>query len=153
MGETPFSLAFGTEAVVPAEVFVPSLRTNFAASIDQNSTNLRLSLDLTEEKRQQAQIRIATYQQRVKASFNKRVKPRDFQVGDFVVRQVTQSTKQRNAGKLAPKWEGPYKVIAREARAHTPCKIKKAKFFRSSGTRSICEDITCNQIMLKFKFK
>ena len=91
------------EAVIPAKVLVLSLRTNFAADFGQNSTQLRLNLDLTEEKRQHAQIRIAAYQQRIKASFNKRVKPREFQVGDFVLRQVTQTTKQRNAGKLALK--------------------------------------------------
>ena len=31
--------------------------------------------------------------------------------GDLVLRKVTLSTKELNAGKLGPTWEGPYKVV------------------------------------------
>ncbi|CAL9000867.1 unnamed protein product, partial [Prunus brigantina] len=59
-GETPFSLAFGTEAVVPVEVHAPTCRT---ASYDsqQNEHQLALNLDLIDEHRSQAQLRNATY--------------------------------------------------------------------------------------------
>ncbi|GFY84511.1 hypothetical protein Acr_03g0012850 [Actinidia rufa] len=43
--------------------------------------------------------------------YNQRVKHRSFLPGDLVLRRVTLSTKEPNAGKLGPTWEGPYKVI------------------------------------------
>ena len=39
------------------------------------------------------------------------VKHRSFQPGDLVLREVTLSTKELNAEKLSPTWEGPYRVI------------------------------------------
>ncbi|GJW49299.1 reverse transcriptase domain-containing protein [Tanacetum coccineum] len=54
-GETPFSLTYGTEAVIPAEIGMPTLRT---AEIDQAKNNeaLGINLDLIEERREQAAI-------------------------------------------------------------------------------------------------
>ncbi|XP_016648932.1 PREDICTED: uncharacterized protein LOC107880908 [Prunus mume] len=59
-GETPFSLAFGTEAIVPVEVHAPTCRI---ASYDpqQNEQQLALNLDLNDEHRSQAQLWNATY--------------------------------------------------------------------------------------------
>ncbi|GJZ04877.1 reverse transcriptase domain-containing protein [Tanacetum coccineum] len=48
-GETPFLLTYGTEAVIPAEIGMPTLRT---AKVDlvQNNEALEINLDLLEEK-------------------------------------------------------------------------------------------------------
>ena len=48
--ETPFTLAFGTEAVAPVEIGLKSPRIELA-SVDQNEEALRLNLDLLDEKR------------------------------------------------------------------------------------------------------
>ncbi|KAK2997629.1 hypothetical protein RJ639_025207 [Escallonia herrerae] len=48
-GETPFSLSFGTEALIPVEVGLPSLRLTAYDSI-QNEEALRANLDLLEER-------------------------------------------------------------------------------------------------------
>ncbi|GJV43845.1 hypothetical protein Tco_1428381 [Tanacetum coccineum] len=57
-GKTPFSLAYGTEAVIPAEIGMPTLRT---AEVDQANNNeaLGINLDLIEERREQAAIQEA----------------------------------------------------------------------------------------------
>ena len=55
MGETPFSLVFGTEAVIPAEVGLPSYRVENYAEQENNMTLLE-NLDFLEEKRDQAAI-------------------------------------------------------------------------------------------------
>ena len=47
--ETPFALAFGTEVVAHVEVRLKSLRIEFA-SAKHNEEDLRLNLDLLEEK-------------------------------------------------------------------------------------------------------
>jgi hypothetical protein len=55
---------------------------------------------------------MSAYQERVARYFNKQVKPQSFRVGDLVLRKVTLTTRDSAKGKLAPNWEGPYKVIS-----------------------------------------
>ncbi|GJR83308.1 reverse transcriptase domain-containing protein [Tanacetum coccineum] len=57
-GDALFSLTYGTEAVIPAEIGMPTLRT---AEVDlvQNDEALEINLDLLEERREQAAIREA----------------------------------------------------------------------------------------------
>ncbi|GJT68197.1 reverse transcriptase domain-containing protein [Tanacetum coccineum] len=57
-GDTPFSLTYRTEAVIPTKIGMPTLRT---AEIDivQNDEALEINLDLLEEIREQAAIREA----------------------------------------------------------------------------------------------
>ena len=43
--------------------------------------------------------------------YNTRVKLRCFEIGDLVLRRVTQATKDPSQGKLGPNWEGLYKVV------------------------------------------
>ncbi|KAG7529513.1 Reverse transcriptase domain [Arabidopsis thaliana x Arabidopsis arenosa] len=63
-GETPFSLVYGMEAVVPAELNVPGLRrTEAPLNEEENSAMLDDSLDTINERRDQALIRIQNYQQ------------------------------------------------------------------------------------------
>ena len=76
-----------------------------------NEEALRVELDLVEEKRDQAYLRMAAVKQRVSQHFNKRVKHRSFQVGDLVLKAVNQSTKNPNHDKLGPSWEGSYRVV------------------------------------------
>nr|GFB98845.1 reverse transcriptase domain-containing protein [Tanacetum cinerariifolium]GFC83698.1 reverse transcriptase domain-containing protein [Tanacetum cinerariifolium] len=49
--DTPFSLTYGTEAVIPAEISMPTMRT---AEVDmkQNDETLEINLDILEERRE-----------------------------------------------------------------------------------------------------
>jgi hypothetical protein len=58
--ETPFSLAYGTEAVIPTEVYEPTLRTEVCDE-EENTANLLNNLDLLEEKRDKALLRSEAY--------------------------------------------------------------------------------------------
>ncbi|GKC81918.1 reverse transcriptase domain-containing protein, partial [Tanacetum coccineum] len=60
-GDTPFSLTYGTEAVIPAEIGMPILRTA-EVSLEENKKALEINLDLLEERREQAVIREAKKQ-------------------------------------------------------------------------------------------
>ncbi|KAL0416307.1 UNVERIFIED_CONTAM: hypothetical protein Slati_3462600 [Sesamum latifolium] len=105
-GESPFSLVYGTEAIIPAELGIPSHRVmNF--SEESNNNLLKESLDLIEELREKSFIRIQRYKNTMINSYNKRVKARSFQVGDLVLRRVDTL---KPVGKLDPTWEGPYKI-------------------------------------------
>ena len=52
-GETPFALAFGQEAVVPAEIGATTHRTDHFDE-HENNEQMCLNLDLLTEKRKQA---------------------------------------------------------------------------------------------------
>ena len=54
-GETSFSMMYGTEAAIPLETSFPMLRTN-ALTLDNNDELLERSLDLIEERRENATV-------------------------------------------------------------------------------------------------
>ncbi|XP_068331479.1 uncharacterized protein [Pyrus communis] len=60
--ETLFSLAFGSKAIIPPNVIMPSINT-LLPSIEQNNKENATSLDLTKEKCDQTITHIAAYQQ------------------------------------------------------------------------------------------
>ncbi|XP_077225651.1 uncharacterized protein LOC143858820 [Tasmannia lanceolata] len=93
----------------PQEIGLSSFRTE---NYDEhgNSELLRNALDLVLEKKEQALLRTASYQQKVAQYYNARVKKRTVKPGDLVLRRVEVSD-PRSSGKLAPKWEGPYRVV------------------------------------------
>ena len=64
MGETPFVLTYGCEAMVPVEVGAGSFRRDHYDA-EVNEVNHRLYLDMVEEVRTTSQTRLAAYQQRV----------------------------------------------------------------------------------------
>ena len=51
---------------------------------------------------------MAKYQQKMAEYYNKRVKLRQLDIVDLVLRKVTIATKDPTQGKLGPTWEGPY---------------------------------------------
>lgn len=80
-------------------------------SQEENDELMALSLNLIDEKREITRLRNWSYHQDIAKSYNKRVTTRTFQQGDRVLRRVFENKKDKPAGKLAPKWEGPYKLI------------------------------------------
>ncbi|GKF19924.1 reverse transcriptase domain-containing protein, partial [Tanacetum coccineum] len=81
--DTPFSLTYGTEAVIPAEIGMPTFRT---AEVDvaKNDEALEINLDLIEEKREQAAIREAKSKRQMEKYYNKKVRNTRFKPGDLV---------------------------------------------------------------------
>ena len=69
-------------------------------------------LDLLEEHREAATIRLAEYQQKLTWRYNHCVKTREFSARDLVLRKAVGNMRDTNAGKLAPTWEGPYRITA-----------------------------------------
>ena len=109
-GETPFKLTYETEAVIPVEVGVTSTR-RAAFSEEKNDDKLRLNLDCLDEVRDEASSRMTKYQRKMAEYYNKRVKLRQLNIRDLILRKVTTATKDLIQGKLGPTWEGPYRVV------------------------------------------
>ena len=94
-------MAYRSEAVVPVEISIPNARYQFTTE-EQNNEMLNFELDTIDEKREAAAIRIAHYKQQVARYYNKNVRTRTFQVGDWVLKKVIQNTRETGVGKLGP---------------------------------------------------
>ncbi|KAD6454188.1 hypothetical protein E3N88_08894 [Mikania micrantha] len=90
-GQTSFSLVFGSEAVLPTEMIIPTARTSLH-NIEANNEVLSQDIDTIDESRDIAKIRMAAYQQKIAKSYNKNIRIGRFQVGDLVLRKAFQNT-------------------------------------------------------------
>lgn len=109
-GETPYSQAFGAEAVIPIEIGIPTHRITHY-TLEQNAEQLYLHFDLLEERRLRAALHLATYQQRTTRYYDQHVRERGFRPGDLVLRKILLDTKDRTTEPLGANWEGPYRVL------------------------------------------
>ncbi|GJZ60249.1 hypothetical protein Tco_0616065 [Tanacetum coccineum] len=108
-GDTPFSLTFGTEAVIPVEIGMPSLR---CAEVNQSKNNegILLNLDILEERREKATLREAKSKAKMEKYYNARFRSAAFCPRDFVYR-INEASNAKDSGKVGPKKEGPYEVV------------------------------------------
>ena len=108
--ETPFKLAYGSEAVIPAKVHM-AYHMVMKYQDKDNEEQLRLNLDLIDEVKADAEHKAAKYKNLMARQYDAMVKPMRFNIGDLVLRKVSLATKNSAHGKLGPNWEGPYRVI------------------------------------------
>nr|GEV88528.1 hypothetical protein [Tanacetum cinerariifolium] len=99
-GETPFSLTYGSEVVISAEIGMPTYRI-IQFNETKNEKEMRMNLDLIQERSETAAIREAKYKKKVKQYYNKWVWPVSFKVGDFVYRR-DEASRVKNQGKPGP---------------------------------------------------
>ncbi|GJY88584.1 reverse transcriptase domain-containing protein [Tanacetum coccineum] len=124
-GETPFSLTYGSEVVILAEIGMPTHRTMMIREYE-NEDDLRLNMDLLQERREAAAIREAKYKTKMEQYYNQKVRPMSFKLDEYVF-QKNEANRVEDQGKLGPKWEGPYRSQW-PSDAHYP----KCKTFRMS---------------------
>ncbi|GKD50283.1 reverse transcriptase domain-containing protein [Tanacetum coccineum] len=83
--ENPFSLTYGSKAVVPIEISVETKKIKeFEAR--QNDKRRKEDLDILEERREIDSIREAHHKQKLERYYNKRVQPSTFKLGTYVLR-------------------------------------------------------------------
>nr|GEU60356.1 reverse transcriptase domain-containing protein [Tanacetum cinerariifolium] len=107
-GDTPFSITYGTEAVIPAEIEMPAYRTT-AVDVVNNDEELRLNLDLLEERRELVAMSEAKSKSKMIKYYNSRVRGVALKPEDFVYRS-NDASHAVAGGKVGPKWEVPYEV-------------------------------------------
>ena len=79
-----FRLAYGSEAIIPAEVGLTSYQVgNY--NVDKNEEAMHLQLDLVDEVRVTSEQRVAQYQILMAKYYNSNFRHRDFQVGDLIL--------------------------------------------------------------------
>ncbi|GKA27642.1 reverse transcriptase domain-containing protein [Tanacetum coccineum] len=102
-GDMPFSLTYGTKAVIPAEIGMPTLRTAEINKV-QNDEALEINLDLLEERREQAAIREARSKGKMEKYYNSKVHNTSFKPGDLVYQKMMPAI-QKIAESLALSWK------------------------------------------------
>ncbi|VFQ91465.1 unnamed protein product [Cuscuta campestris] len=95
-------------ARLPIEAKIMSFREKVYEEKGNEEDHLA-ELNLLEEKRMVAEAKMMEYQQAAKAYHDNKVGPRYFQMGNEVLRR-REASKPGEEGKLAKKWEGPYRV-------------------------------------------
>ena len=95
--------------MLPIEVEIPTIWCHVYNQAE-NQSQLEESLDLIEERRDEAQLKNAAYQQRATQYSNRKVRDRKFGLGDLVLRRVFLATRDPSTGVLGPNWEGPYQI-------------------------------------------
>ena len=85
-------MTYGAEAVIPLESGFPTTRTSSFNPKD-NDEHLARGLDLIDEKRENAMVQLAHYQQKLKRGYDAHVRIRPLAPSDLVLRKVVGSAK------------------------------------------------------------
>ena len=110
-GETPYSMVYGMEVVLPIEVQIPSLRIMKDAGLSEDDgihTQLN-QLNLIDEKRLIVVCHGQMYQKQMIKAFNKKVRRKEYQVGDLVIKRII-LPQGDPMGKWTPTYEGPFVI-------------------------------------------
>jgi hypothetical protein len=109
-GFTPFQLVYGIKAILSIECEIPSLKlaVELLPNTSAEEEHLLYLMQLDETYLDAALV-IETHKKRVKAQYDKHVKPRVFSEGDLVL-LYEQDRDLLGAGKFEAMWRGPYIV-------------------------------------------
>ncbi|KAK1619207.1 hypothetical protein QYE76_024724 [Lolium multiflorum] len=111
---SPYQLVYGQEAVLPWEIKAGSRRITFQNDLtaEEYAALMSDSIEDATELRLWSLEKIKENKAKVARAYNKKVKPKEFQVGDLVWEAVLPlGTKDKMYGKWSPNWHGPYKVV------------------------------------------
>ena len=76
--------------------------------VEESNEERKVNLDLIDEAREEARIKAEAVKRRVERQYNSKVKLRQFQVGDPVMRKAHPYELEN---KLSPKWTIPFRTI------------------------------------------
>ncbi|XP_026411155.1 uncharacterized protein LOC113306430 [Papaver somniferum] len=107
-GVSLFCLTYGVEEVLPTEIIIPTTKKE-AWEKNLSADIILIKLDDLEETRELAPQHMENYQKRLAIEYNKRVKVRELQSGELVLREIPIYQKGPD-GKLEKKWDGPYVI-------------------------------------------
>ncbi|MCI25710.1 gag-pol polyprotein, partial [Trifolium medium] len=86
MGETPFKMVYGADAMIPVEIHSSSWRSSIESPLE-NAKAMKTSLDLVDEVREAAHLRKFTVKRRAARKYDSKVIPREFKEGDLVLKR------------------------------------------------------------------
>jgi hypothetical protein len=106
MGQSPYFLVYGSEAILPAEVMWDSTAVEqYDEGISEDSR--RVDIDGLEEARCAALVQLARYLEGIRCYHDRNIKERLFNIGDPVLRSIQN---MEGLHKLSSPWEAPFTV-------------------------------------------
>jgi len=103
--ETPFSLVYGLDTMIPVEI--QEISPHFQNFVVEFNEERRVNLDLLDEVREEVRIKVEALKRRVEYKHKFKLKPRQFQVSDLVMRKAHLYQLEN---KLSPKSTGHFRV-------------------------------------------
>jgi hypothetical protein len=110
---SPYHLVYGREAVLPWEITAGSRRVEFQNNLtaEEYAALMNDNIEDLTKLRLWSLERIKENKAKVARAYNKKVKLKEFQVGDLVWEAVLPlGTKDVAYGKWSPNWHGPYRI-------------------------------------------
>lgn len=95
--------------MLPVEVGEVSLWRHYFVEAENNKA-LQVDLGLIEQVSKDAVIMTKAYKQCMTRCFNSKLAPRRFEEGDLVWKVCGEAQNVLSDGKLAAKWEGPFRI-------------------------------------------
>jgi hypothetical protein len=105
--DTPFSLVYRAEAVLPPEIYFKSARMTHFNPKDQAEAR-ELDANLLEERRNTTLSNMRKYQAALKRYYNKSVVQRKLNIGDLVLKK---DIRIKDKHKFLTPWEGPFIIV------------------------------------------
>jgi len=105
--ETPFSLVYGSEAMILVEIQESFPRFQ-SFVVDESNEGRKVNLDLLDEVCEYARINLEALKRRVELRQKTKKRPWQFKVTDLVRRKAHPYQLEY---KLSPKWTDPFRVV------------------------------------------
>jgi len=75
--------------------------------VEESNEERKVNLDLLDEVREEAKIKVEALKRRVEYNYNSKLRPRQFQVANLVMRKAHPYQLEN---KLSPKWTDPFRI-------------------------------------------
>jgi hypothetical protein len=111
IGTSPFKLVYGTEAIFPVQLALPVAK--FLQEIDSEPSDLTRRIhNLIELQQYKEQLLEKTelHQEKIKQTFDKKVKSDVFKTGDMVLKWDAARQEKGKHGKFEALWTGPFVI-------------------------------------------
>ena len=108
---SPFQLVYGAEVVFPTSLGFPVMKLPQEHKEESNHMQRRINqiIELN-EVREKYYDKVQVHQEKMKKTFDRRVKEEQFQVDDLVLKW--DARKEDKHGKFDHLWKGPYIIVA-----------------------------------------
>ncbi|XP_026460999.1 uncharacterized protein LOC113362689 [Papaver somniferum] len=109
-GTSPYSLVYGEDAILPAEIAIPLVRVAMASHTTPDEISRFSHLDTIEEIRARAERFAEAYKKRTTNYYNQSVKERAFKADDLVLKIAPHVQINASTGKFSANLEGSFKI-------------------------------------------
>jgi hypothetical protein len=124
LGTSPFQLVYGAEVVFPTQLAL--LVAKFFQDYEGETNHMiRRIHQIVEVQQVREQVRTAAHnhQERIKQTFDKKVRKKEFEIGDLVLKWDAPRQDKGKHNKFDALWIGPFKISEIFSTTHMGCKI------------------------------